>query len=136
MEHHATDAAMKSVTFPDKLNGWATGRGGTIIKIDYLSTSMYGQPNADPSPGNYRLRNYPNPFRSTTTIEYSIPESSAITLTVYDVYGRKILNLDDGYKLPGTYRINLTGTGLEHGIYIYRLQTERKVLSKTMMLVK
>jgi hypothetical protein len=136
VEHHATDAAMKSLTFPDKLNGWATGRGGTIIKIDNLSTSVYGPPDADPSPGNYRLKNYPNPFQSTTTIEYSLPEPADITLTVYDVCGRELFQLDEGYKLAGTYWVNLTGTGLENGIYIYRLQTERKVLAKTMMLVK
>ncbi len=136
VEHQATEAIMKSLTFPDKLNGWATGRGGTIIKIDNLPNTGYGPRDADPSPDNYGLSNYPNPFRSTTTIEYSIPDPADIIITVHDVGGRALIQIDEGYKLPGTYRLNLNGSGLENGIYIYRLQTERKVLSKTMMLVK
>jgi hypothetical protein len=136
VEHQATEAAMKSVTFPDKQNGWAAGRGGTIIEINNPSTSGDGSQIMDTSPGNYQLHNYPNPFGSATTIEYSIPEPAHIQITVHDIHGRKIFQLEDGLRLPGTYRINLAGTGLKNGIYIYRLQTERKVLSKAMLLIR
>ncbi len=136
VEHQATGAAMKSLTFPDKLNGWATGRGGTIIKINYSFTSGYGPHTLKTSPENYQLSNYPNPFRSQTTIEYSIPEPANIQITILDMQGRKLLQLEDGFKLPGTYMVNMSAAGLENGIYIYRLQTARKVLSKTMMLIK
>jgi len=135
VEHQATDAAMKSVSFPDQLNGWATGRGGTIIKIDNLPSTGNRPGDNGPSLDEYLLSNYPNPFQSYTTIEYSIPEPADIMITVHDVSGRAIIHLEEGYKLPGTYRINLNASGLENGIYIYRLQTESKVLSKTMMLV-
>ncbi len=136
LEHQATDAAMKSVSFPDQLNGWATGRGGTIIKIDNFPSTGYGLQKSDQSQNNYGLSNYPNPFESSTTIEYSIPEPANIRITIHDVSGRVLIPLEEGYKLPGTYMINLNGSELDNGIYIYRLQTERKVLSKTMMLVK
>lgn len=136
VEHQATDAAMKSVSFPDQLNGWATGRGGTIIKIDNLPNTGTGPRNTDPFPSEYVLSNYPNPFGSSTTVEYSIPEPANILITIHDVSGRLLIHLEEGYKLPGTYMINLNGSELDNGIYIYRLQTERKVLSKTMMLVK
>ena len=95
VKNQATDAAMKSVTFPDHMTGWAAGRGGTIIRIDNATTSADGPPSLGPSPGNYRLTNYPNPFRSATTIEYSIPVPANVQITVHDVHGRTLFQLDD-----------------------------------------
>ena len=48
-------------------------------------------------------QNYPNPFNPTTRIDYSIPVSGQVNLTVFDINGRQVLSLVDGYQTAGTF---------------------------------
>jgi hypothetical protein len=84
-------------------------------------------------PSNYALyQNYPNPFNPSTTIRYSIPASSFITLKVFDVLGNEITTLVNEQKPEGNYEVNFSTNfssgserveyNLPSGIYIYRLQ--------------
>jgi photosystem II stability/assembly factor-like uncharacterized protein len=136
VEHQATEAAMKSVTFTDIQHGWAAGRGGTILKINNPATSGGGSPVLDSADETYQLSTYPNPFRSATTIEYTLPEPATVQITLHDMQGRILLQFRDGFRLAGTYRRNLSGTGLKDGIYICRLHTEKEVLSRAMLLIR
>lgn len=81
-------------------------------------------------------QNYPNPFNPTTNIEYTIPQSGQVQLHVYDVLGRRVATLVDEAKSPGRYIATFDAADLASGVYIYRLQTETKVLSRTMTLIK
>ena len=74
------------------------------------------------SPGAFRLsQNYPNPFNPSTTIEYSIPFQSRVSLTVYDLLGRVVCTLDQGPREAGTFRVNFNGSNLPSGAYFCRL---------------
>ncbi len=76
-------------------------------------------------------QNYPNPFNPSTIISYSIPSSSVvsgsvtsdnfITLTVYDILGRKVTTLVDNYNKPGSYQVEFDGSKLSSGVYCYQL---------------
>jgi hypothetical protein len=67
-------------------------------------------------------QNYPNPFNPATTIRYSIPVSSQISLKVYDVLGNEAASLINENKEPGSYKVEFDASGLSSGIYFYKLE--------------
>jgi len=66
---------------------------------------------------------YPNPFIQSTIISYTVPFSNYVTLTVYDILGKKIQTLVNEYQEPGEYYINFEAGNIPDGIYFYKLQT-------------
>jgi len=76
----------------------------------------------------------PNPARDRATIRYGLPEASAVTLTVYDVMGRKIVTLAQGTKPAAVHEAVLDAAPLPSGMYVYRFragsftETERLVV--------
>jgi len=64
---------------------------------------------------------YPNPFNPTTTIGFSLPEAGKVTLAVYDLQGRIVAKLVNGYRNAGVHQVTFDGTGLASGVYIYNL---------------
>jgi len=88
-------------------------------------------------PQDFELKqNYPNPFNPSTAIEYSIPEKSFVKLSVYNAIGKEVAVLVEGIKEKGVYRYNFNASNLPSGVYIYKLETNKKVLSRKMILVK
>ncbi len=84
----------------------------------------------------YLSQNYPNPFNPTTTIRYSIPQNSKVTLKVYDILGREVATLVNEAKQPGNYEVAFNGSGLASGIYFYRLQAGNFSATKKLILMK
>jgi hypothetical protein len=66
-------------------------------------------------------QNYPNPFNPSTTIKFSIPEASFVTLKVYDMLGRELKNLVNENLNSGQYTVNFDAPNLSSGVYIYKL---------------
>ena len=81
-------------------------------------------------------QNYPNPFNPSTTINYSIPNASRVTLTVYDVTGRQVATLVDEVKEAGNYSHNFNASGLASGVYYYKVVAGKFTESRKMLLVK
>jgi len=81
-------------------------------------------------------RIYPNPFSYTTTIEYTLPKSSDVEITLSDVTGRKIENLYSGYQSSGVHTLDINVNDLNPGIYFYRIRTELYDLSSKCMISK
>ena len=137
VEHSATTAAMKSVTFINEKSGWATGRAGTIIKIDNSNPAEIKVASVKNAPQSYELyQNHPNPFNPSTTIKYYIPETMSVKLSVYDLLGREIEVLVNEIKTAGTQQVKFNATQLGSGLYIYRLQTGNYSAVKKMMFLK
>lgn len=65
--------------------------------------------------------NYPNPFRPTTTIRFTLAETAPTTLVVYDASGGEVARLVDEQLAPGGHAIPFDATGLSSGVYFYRL---------------
>ncbi len=86
--------------------------------------------------GFYLFDNYPNPFNPSTKIEYLIPESSFVTLKVYDVLGREAATLVNEIKPAGKYQINFDASDLSSGLYTYVLTSRNFFQSKKMLLLK
>ncbi|MBU1881475.1 T9SS type A sorting domain-containing protein, partial [bacterium] len=65
---------------------------------------------------------YPNPFNPTTAISYQLSAFSHVNLSVYDVSGRKVTTLVDGYRDAGLHEVTFDASGLASGVYLYRLE--------------
>ena len=93
-------------------------------------------------PYTYELsQNYPNPFNPITNIKYSIPKNSIVSLTIYDILGRQIIQLIDKEISAGAHNIlwdgkNNTGEFVSTGIYYYKLEADNFVKTRKMILLK
>ena len=91
----------------------------------------------DQLPSKYNLfQNYPNPFNPVTTIKYSVPGSSFVSLKVYDILGRAIESIVNEEKSPGVYTVKFDGSTLVSGIYFYRLHAGNYSETKKFILMK
>ena len=81
-------------------------------------------------------QNYPNPFNPSTTIGFFLNKSEDVSLIVYDVIGSQVAVLAQGSYDEGYNEVIFNASNLSSGMYIYRLQTDSGVLTKTMILLK
>jgi hypothetical protein len=81
-------------------------------------------------------QNYPNPFNPSTTISYTLPAQSLVTLKVFNVLGQEIATLVDGIESPGSKSVQFDGGGLPSGAYFYRLQAGSYTATKMLMIVR
>ncbi|MBK6765281.1 MAG: T9SS type A sorting domain-containing protein [bacterium] len=79
---------------------------------------------------------YPNPFNPTTTISFSLPEASDVSLKVFDMNGREIATLASGIKQAGTHAANFDAAQLASGIYFARLNAGAFSASQKLVLMK
>lgn len=80
-------------------------------------------------------RNYPNPFNSSTTIEFFLPQKSHVTIKVYDILGKEINHLFSGEKNQGNHRIIFTANDLSSGVYFYQIKAgDKRQLQKILLL--
>jgi phosphatidylserine/phosphatidylglycerophosphate/cardiolipin synthase-like enzyme len=82
------------------------------------------------------MQNYPNPFNPLSRIGFELPESGMVQLEVFDMLGRRVAVMAEGYFAAGQYLLPFDGSALASGVYVYRLQTASGTLSRTMMLLK
>jgi 5'-nucleotidase / UDP-sugar diphosphatase len=109
--------------------------GGGYITI--VGSQFVKEGNEMLSPVNYELeQNYPNPFNPTTTIRYSVPEQTFVTLKVYDIIGNEVTTLINEEKPTGTYEITWSADQLSSGVYIYSIQAGSFIQTKKMILMK
>ena len=88
-------------------------------------------------PKEFKLQqNYPNPFNPVTTIEYTIPANSNVTLKIYDILGKEITTIVDKYQTQGSYIVNWNASNYSSGIYVYKLTAGSFIESKKMILSK
>lgn len=86
-------------------------------------------------------QNYPNPFNPNTVISYTIPKTSYVELTVFNILGQEVITLVSDQLNEGTYEVSWDGTNdngntVSSGMYLYRLTNEGQTLSKKMILTK
>ena len=79
---------------------------------------------------------YPNPFNPVTTISYDLPKDSEISLTVYDVEGRKINTLSQGLKSAGSHSEEWSANGLPSGVYFIKLDAEQFIQTQKVVVIK
>jgi hypothetical protein len=110
-------------------------------RIDEILRKNFGseskETEKDLLPTEYTLyQNYPNPFNPTTTIKYDLPNTSDVSLIIYDILGRKIKELVNAKQQAGRYEIQFNASNLASGVYIYQLIAEKYMSSRKMILLK
>ena len=109
----------------------------------------YGKPTATsaerPDPAEAlsaaALQNYPNPFRDQTTLSYETDRPGRVTLTIYDVLGRRLHTLVDAERPAGQHRVTWdgrdeSGRSVPAGPYFARLRTDEVVRTRNLMVLK
>ena len=84
--------------------------------------------------GAVLLNNYPNPFAGTTNIQYILKEQTSVSLKVYTISGQLIKSINESTKSPGTYEFQIDLEEMSNGVYLYKLQTDKGVQTKRMIL--
>ena len=88
-------------------------------------------------PGTFELgQNYPNPFNPVTRIDFTLSETSMVTLAVFDLSGAHVSTLVHGMTGSGQHSVELDASRLASGVYVYTLQANDRTLSRKMVLLK
>jgi len=80
--------------------------------------------------------NYPNPFNPATTIQYALPETGDVLLTIYDLRGQEVASLVSEVHQAGYHKATWDASNFSSGIYFYRLQAGNFVQTRKMVLLK
>ena len=105
-------------------------------KTEELVTGVEMQ-EAGMEPTDFALsQNFPNPFNPITTIAYDLPQACDVTLTIYALTGQFIAVLVDAPQKAGHHTAVFDGSRFANGIYVYRLETERFVETRRMVLLR
>jgi hypothetical protein len=81
-------------------------------------------------------QNYPNPFNRTTDISYELVNDSDVSITVMDLTGRVVMDIQKGFQPSGKHNVQIDASSLDAGIYLYTLkaggftETKRMTVSK------
>jgi hypothetical protein len=81
-------------------------------------------------------QNHPNPFNPTTVIRWTMGEGRWAKLSVYDVLGREVAVLADGFFAAGTHSVRFDAATLPSGMYLYRLDADGTILVRRMLFLK
>lgn len=87
-------------------------------------------------PDNFSLNVYPNPFNPSTNILINISESSVYNISVFNILGEKIFEIENGELQPGSYKYNLNFDEYSSGIYIVNVISDKFNTSKKIMFMK
>jgi len=95
-------------------SGSNSGGGFSYIRIPVISLELDDKLN----PIRFFVsNNYPNPFNPVTTFTYQLSEPAPVSLKVYNLKGKQVLNIYEGLKSSGKHQITLTASKLSSGTY-------------------
>ncbi len=108
---------------------------GFLHQSGRLITDVLPTPAAVPQA--YHLsQNYPNPFNPTTMIEFTVPKTGRVIITVFDLRGRQVAVLVDAIYQAGVYKAVFDARAFASGIYYYRLQAEHVTVVRKALMIK
>lgn len=81
-------------------------------------------------------QNIPNPFNDETSIGFTLPEASEVSLSVYDTFGRMVMEIAKGRMNAGQHRYMVLMNTLPPGVYSYRLVAHGRILSRQMLYIR
>lgn len=128
----------QDVAFVSPNVGWIVGDSGVILKttnggnpITGIAENHYGPPS------EFRLdQNYPNPFNPSTSITFSIPVESVVSLEIFDALGRMVKTVVAGKLAPGIYTREWDASAFPSGMYFCRLSAGSFVQTRKLLLLR
>lgn len=91
---------------------------------------LQSQRNSDLGP------NFPNPFSVTTTFPYVIKEKGLVSFSIFNLAGIDVVQINEGVKTPGTYKLEFNASGLPAGTYSIQMTTEYGISSRKMIVIR
>ncbi|MFC2103285.1 YCF48-related protein [Bacteroidota bacterium] len=136
-QESGTVNSFNSVYIIDSVTGWTAGIG-SIFKTTNGGVTFINEDETEEMPTNFSLsQNYPNPFNPSTTIRWQLPESSNVTLKIFNTLGEEIITLVDEYQEHGKHStFFIMNSTLTSGVYFYQLKTDGYVETKKMILLR
>ena len=129
-----TKESLNGICFPSANIGYAVGDSGTILKYTG-TTGVSDHPTSLPL--DFGLsQNYPNPFNPATTISFSLPSKSFVSLKIFDLLGREVASIVSEEMSAGTFSRQWNAAKMSSGIYFYRLQAGLFTETKRLLLLK
>jgi Peptidase family C25/Secretion system C-terminal sorting domain len=126
-----------------RMISYCYGEEGDFVQYLYPITISDGthSPDIPLLPIELSASNYPNPFNPSTTISYSLPIDSTVNISIYNMKGQLVKQLLNESRSAGTHSAfwdgeNMNGSNTSGGVYLYRVQTSEKTISKKMVLLK
>lgn len=116
----------------------ATGYEGTLVNY-CIEMMYYIDPVGVTEPAialSSLYQNYPNPFFQSTRIGFEMLQPGFVTIDVFDMMGRKVLNLANRHYDRGNYLLNLKAGSLIPGRYFYRMKTSNEIIVKSMTMLR
>jgi hypothetical protein len=124
-----------SVYLDQKL--WMYDQSDNTLKAYSVGTVNVAKETGNQIPLKYNLsQNYPNPFNPSTTISFSLPSKSFVSLKIFDVVGREVATLVSQELSAGNYKQQWNANGMPSGVYFYRLQSGSFTETKKLILLK
>lgn len=106
----------------------------TSFETTLSVTNLKGEDQS--SPKSYGLSVYPNPFNPDSMIRFQIPEKTYISLELFDIRGKKLADVVEGYFEGGSHEVLLKGENLAGGVYFVTLRTDKNAVAQKLVLVK
>ncbi|MFA6026600.1 MAG: T9SS type A sorting domain-containing protein, partial [Ignavibacteriaceae bacterium] len=121
---------------PDgKIAYLGTFSAGAVRKYTVVASSVEKLGNTIPTV--YMLeQNYPNPFNPETSIRFSVPQESFVTVKVFNTLGEEVMTLVNEEKSAGVYNVSFKANSLTSGIYFYTIKANDFTSTKKMILMK
>ncbi|RPI13116.1 MAG: T9SS C-terminal target domain-containing protein [Ignavibacteriae bacterium] len=108
-----------------------------VLKVATTVPGLVGITNLNEVPFTYNLsQNYPNPFNPVTTFNYEIAKRGNVSIKIYDVTGKLVIQPVNEMKNPGKYQYTFHAGSLASGVYYYEIKSNSFTDTKKMVLVK
>lgn len=132
-----SNVLLNGIEFLNDSTGVIVGDEGTIFRTTTGGETVNIKQTSNEIPQGFILsQNYPNPFNPVTKIKFSVPVSSLVRITIYDILGRKINTLVNENLSAGTYETEWDGSAFATGVYFYSLKAEGFKETRKMLLIK
>ncbi len=134
-----TTDTLSTYSYHDK--GDLTGISQVLYRlkqVNFDGTSSYSEAVEAklPAPDSYAASSYNNPYDLSATIEFDIPKTSRVRLTVYDTEGRHLKTLVNKRVVAGRYRKVFDASNQDPGLYMYRLEAGGRVWIEPILLLQ
>ena len=146
--HPYTDSWFAEVDYAGAFGDVNWAAGWTFLsEVQVLTSSGAGKDTAQPGtitaisddsrPTALSLsQNAPNPFNPTTTIDFALPTSGMVKLSIFNLAGQRVATLAEGYRTAGVHSVSWNAEGFASGVYVYMLQTPSGNIVRRMTLVR
>jgi len=135
-----TNKTLNSIYYIEDHAGWIVGETGTVLSMvmSNLATQIEEKNVLSSLPQKFQLsQNYPNPFNPRTIINYELPITNDVELSIYNLLGQKLVTLVSERQKAGHHQVEWNASDFSSGVYYYRLSTDAGfVQTKKLVLLK